>query len=127
MLRDENGHRDKDSKHEEQGGCPDAAPTRGKVPRAVAIRQFGRRSGATAGRRSREEAHLAGVSGSVLAGPRKAAVMSDRAGAAEGCRAARACRVVERAALGLVQASSIPPSMASALGTRGWARFAPAA
>jgi hypothetical protein len=61
-------------------------------------------SGAAAGRRSRPEADLGGVSGLAAVAPRKAAVLSDRAAAAEGCRAAPACRVAERGASDLMQA-----------------------
>ena len=117
MLRDENAHGDKDCKREDQGGCPNATAPRREIARA-GVRQIARRCGAATGRPSREEAGLGGVSGSAVVGPRKAAVLSDRAGAAEGFRAAQACRVAECVAPALAHAS-IPPSTASALGTRG--------
>jgi hypothetical protein len=60
--------------------------------------------GAAADRRSHRAADLAGVSGSVAAGPRKAAVPLGRVAASVGCPEAGACPVAERRALRLMQA-----------------------
>ena len=84
MLGDENRHRDKDSKHENQGGSPDAASARQEIARAAAVRQFGGRSGAAAGRLSREEAHRVRVSGWAVAGLGKAVVWKDQVGSRGG-------------------------------------------
>jgi hypothetical protein len=56
-----------------------------------------------AGRRS-PAAHLAGVSGSVVAAPRKAAVPSGRVAAAEGCLEALAFPAAEQRAPKLMNA-----------------------
>jgi len=58
-----------------------------------------------ADRRSHRAADPAGVSGSVAAGPRKAAVPLGRVAASEGCPEAGACPVAERTALRLMQAT----------------------
>jgi hypothetical protein len=64
---------------------------------------FRRSCGAAADRRP-PAAHLAGVSGSVAAGPRKVAVPSGLAAAAEGCPEARASLAAERRAAKLMYA-----------------------
>jgi hypothetical protein len=105
MLRHENPHRDKNCKREDQSGCPNATAPRREIARAVAVRQFARRCGSAAGRRPPAEVHLAEVLGSAVAGLRKAGVPSDRAGAAEGFRAAQACPAAEHGEPRLIQAS----------------------
>jgi hypothetical protein len=95
MLRDENRHRDKDSNHKDQGGCPNATAPRREIARA-GVRQIARRCGAAAGRRSHRGADLAAVSGWVKGGPRKAAVPWDRVEVAAGSREALGCRVAGR-------------------------------
>jgi hypothetical protein len=103
MLRDKNGHDDQDNKDNDQARPPDAAASCGKVPWMVRVRHLIRC--ARAADRQFRAAHLAGVLGSVAAGPREAAVPWGRVGAAEGCREAQAFPVAGPTVPTLVRAT----------------------
>ena len=83
-----------------------------------------RRCGAAAGHPS-PAAHLAGVSGSVAAVPRKAAVPSGLAAAAEGCPEARASLAAEQKAPKLMDAIDRSFRWPLGPGNTGVRRFAP--